>query len=158
MRWSAEQLLQYQQRYLQAVRPVVPVKNEAPVALEHDEQVAFVQWLRLMGVRHNATPNGGHRAAKTAKWLKAEGVTAGFPDITVWPEIGSGLPVLHVEMKRVRGGRSTPDQLDWKDYLNSLGGHVAEICDGAGEAIKFVCTAWRKENWASHLFVARKDQ
>lgn len=125
--------------------PVPPAKREAPhlsVALEHEEQVALVQWLRMKGIRYNATPNGGHRAAKTAKWLKAEGVAAGFPDITVWPELGSGSPVLHVEMKRAKGGRATKEQLEWKAYLNSLPGHLAEVCEGACEAIRFISTSW----------------
>jgi len=141
-------------RALVSGRGVVPAQSHRPVPnrvtedlapLEHDEQVALVRWLRMHGIRHNATPNGGHRAAKTAKYLKAEGVAAGFPDITVWPEPGSGLPVLHVEMKRTRGGRATAEQLEWRGYLNSLPGHVAEICEGASEAIRFICETWEQE-------------
>lgn len=126
---------------------VRPSRSPAPTPgadcpLEHDEQAAFVQWLRLKDIRHNATPNGGHRAAKTAKWLKAEGVSPGFPDITVWPEAGSGLPVLYVEMKRRAGGRPSAEQAEWVAYLDSLPGHKACVCKGALQAIAFVTESW----------------
>lgn len=159
MRWTDEQLAKYQQKQTSVRRPscgtgcsVVDMslrgarpQSSIPVALEHEEQVAFVHWLRLMGFRHNATPNGGHRDNKTAKTMKSEGLAAGFPDITVWPEIGSGLPILFVEMKRTRGGRVSADQSDWLEYLSGLSGYRIEatVCLGAAEAIDFV-----KEKWA----------
>lgn len=145
MRWTEEQLAKYQQRGSEPPR-LSRSSDCLPVALEHQEQVAFVQWLRLQGIRHNATPNGGHRASKTAKVLKAEGVASGFPDITVWPEIGSGLPILYVEMKRTAGGRVTSEQQEWIDYLNGLGFPVvAKACRGCSEAIHFV-----RESWGGH--------
>lgn len=110
--------------------------------LEHDEQTAFVQWLRHKDIRHNATPNGGHRAAKTAKWLKAEGVSPGFPDITVWPKLGTGLPVLHIEMKRRINGRTSAEQSEWVSYLGALPGHMSCVCNGADQAIAFVRSSW----------------
>jgi len=114
----------------------------APDPDEHAEQVAFVLWLRAEGIRHNATPNGGKRAAKTAKRLKAEGVVSGFPDITIWPDIGTGLPVLYIEMKRGRGGRPTPEQMEWLSYLDGIPNTKTAVCHGAAEAIKFVKESW----------------
>ena len=116
---------------------------------EHAEQVAFVLWLRAKGIRHNATPNGGHRAAKTAKRLKAEGVVSGFPDITIWPEHGAGRPILYIEMKRGRGGRPTPEQLEWLSYLDGFGNVRTMVCNGAAEAIEFVVGQWRIEGSAN---------
>lgn len=142
MRWSEEQLMKYQQRG-PCLSSGTHASDSLPVALEHQEQVAFVQWLRLQGIRHNATPNGGHRAAKTAKVLKSEGVASGFPDITVWPEVGTGQPILYIEMKRTAGGRVTPEQQEWITYLNSLGFPVsARACRGCSEAIQFVEEKW----------------
>lgn len=109
---------------------------------EHTEQAAFVHWLRSEGIRHNATPNGGKRALKTAKYLKAEGVSPGFPDLTIWPEHGTGRPILYIEMKRGRGGRTTPEQLDWLSYLEGFAEVRTEICHGAIQAINFVKKEW----------------
>jgi hypothetical protein len=50
--------------------------------------------------------------------LKAEGVTAGVPDLFVpaWK--------LWVEMKKATGGTVSPVQRDWIAYLNGIGHHV----------------------------------
>jgi len=101
--------------------------------LEHFEQVALVQWLRIKKIPHNATPNGGYRNIATAVKLKAEGVVAGFPDITIFlPNL-----VLYIEMKR-RGGTVQKNQKEWIDYLNSLPYAKAVICYGAKEAINII--------------------
>lgn len=154
MRWTEEQLLDYQSKnqtkshidrsVQHACRRPIPSAQSKVVYLakEHDEQSAFVQWLRFHGIRHNSTPNGGHRAAKTAKYLKAEGVSPGFPDITVWPELFSGLPVLYIEMKRTKGGRPTDEQLEWTSYLSGLPNVRTAICNGAEAAIRFVVDTW----------------
>ena len=99
--------------------------------LEHKEQVALVQWLRIKKIPHNATPNGGYRNISTAVKLKAEGVVAGFPDITIF------LPnfVLYIEMKR-KGGTIQANQKEWISYLNSLSYAHAIVCYGAKEAIE----------------------
>jgi hypothetical protein len=124
----------------------LPLKEKklltSPDPDEHEEQVAFVLWLRDKGIRHNATPNGGHRAAKTARGLKAEGVVSGFPDITIWPEHGTGRPILYIEMKREMGGRPTSEQLEWLSYLDGFADVRTRICHGAGQAIAFVKQEW----------------
>jgi hypothetical protein len=102
---------------LQSV-PGVEIQVEIPT--EHDEQALLVQWLRYKEIRHSATPNGGYRSATTAKTMKAEGQAPGVPDITIWPEPRSGLPIIYIEMKRTKGGKISEYQLDWLNYLNSL--------------------------------------
>jgi len=85
---------------------------------EHVEQREFVQWVRQMTPhRIFAIPNGGSRGALTGAMLKAEGVSAGVPDLYI--------PALHhwVEMKII-GGKTSPVQRDWHDYLRSIGDHV----------------------------------
>ena len=103
--------------------------GSSPVLSEHIEQREYVQWFRQTypGVRILAIPNGGARSPATAARLKAEGVCAGVPDLFV-PEWG-----LWVEMKRVKGGRLSPDQKDWINYLASVG-YVCFICSGAEDA------------------------
>lgn len=87
---------------------------------EHVEQVTFVTWFResFPDVRILAIPNGGYRDKRTAEKLKAEGVEPGVPDLYV-PAWG-----LWIEMKRTKGGKVSPDQADWLDYLQGVGDSV----------------------------------
>ncbi len=96
---------------------------------EHEEQVGFVQWFRGMfpGVLIYAIPNGGKRSMSVAKELKAEGVVPGVPDLHVpaWR--------LWIEMKRIKGGKLSDEQIDMHDYLESIGDTVI-IGRGAKDA------------------------
>ncbi len=87
---------------------------------ESEEQVAFVQWFRrkYRPVRMFHVPNGGARSKRTAARLKSEGVMRGVPDLFI-PEWN-----LWIEMKRVKGGRLSPEQRDWKHYLEEIGNTV----------------------------------
>jgi hypothetical protein len=100
---------------------------------EHDEQAGLVAWFRAKfpGVLIFAIPNGGHRSMSEAKKLKAEGVTAGVPDIFVpmWS--------LWIEMKRQRGGRLSPEQKDMIEYLEGIG-HTVIVGKGATDASRQV--------------------
>ena len=87
---------------------------------EHLEQVRLVSWFRKTypDTRILAIPNGGIRSASAGANLKAEGVSAGVPDLVVpaW--------LLWVEMKREAGGTVSPSQRDWISYLESIGHQV----------------------------------
>jgi hypothetical protein len=87
---------------------------------EHLEQVRLVSWFRKTypDTRILAIPNGGIRSASAGANLKAEGVSAGVPDLVVpaW--------LLWIEMKREAGGTVSPAQRDWISYLESIGHHV----------------------------------
>jgi len=87
---------------------------------EHIEQVRLVSWFRRQypDTRILAIPNGGIRSASAGASLKAEGVSAGVPDLVVpaW--------LLWVEMKREAGGTVSPAQRDWISYLESIGHQV----------------------------------
>jgi hypothetical protein len=108
-------------------RRVRPVKGfvrkldgRAAVLTEHEEQREFVKWFR-QEFRHIwifAIPNGGSRSLATGARLKAEGVSAGIPDLFV-----PGLN-LWIEMKRTKGGVVDGKQKRWHDYLRSIGHHV----------------------------------
>ena len=50
---------------------------------EHEVQKAICQYLDIRKVCYWAVPNGGNRSKSEASRLKAEGVKAGVPDITV---------------------------------------------------------------------------
>lgn len=97
------------------VMPVIP-----SLPSEHDEQAGFVQWFRAKWPRVLifAIPNGGKRDIKTAKRLHREGVTPGIPDLYI-PAWG-----IWIEMKRQKGGRTSPDQDAMIEHLESIGHRV----------------------------------
>lgn len=103
------------------------------IPTEHEEQRIFVQWFRrkYSPVRIFAIPNGGFRSRATAGRLKAEGVMRGIPDLFV-PEWN-----LWIEMKRIKGGRLSPDQVNWKQYLEEIGNTVF-VAYGAENAMELV--------------------
>jgi hypothetical protein len=103
------------------------------VPLEHDEQVAFVNWFRIKfsSVRILAIPNGTRTSIRSAIKAKKEGVSSGVPDLYVpaWK--------LWIEMKRQKGGRLSPEQKDWNDYLVSIGDQVI-VANGCMDAVNQV--------------------
>ena len=100
---------------------------------EHSEQVGFINWFRARypKVLIFAIPNGEKRSISVATRLKAEGVVRGIPDLYI-PSCN-----LWVEMKRVKGGRISPDQKKIISYLESVG-HTVIVGKGAGDASKQV--------------------
>lgn len=86
---------------------------------EHVEQRNFISWFRQTYPQYwiFAIPNGGHRNQIVAMKMKAEGQTAGVPDMYV-PALK-----LWIEMKTVNG-RVSRVQQPWIDYLRALGDTV----------------------------------
>lgn len=108
-------------------------------ASEHQEQAAFVAWLRLKGIRHFATPNGAYlgrdaigRAIQMKK-LKAEGFSAGVPDLVI-PYRTSEYGGLFIEMKRKGGSKVSDEQKDWLSFLETQH-YFAQVCYSSDEAI-----------------------
>jgi len=101
---------------------------------EHLEQVRLVSWFRKTypDTRILAIPNGGIRSASAGANLKAEGVSAGVPDLVV-PEW-----LLWVEMKRETGGTASPAARGWSRCLESIGRQavVGRGFGGAREEIR----------------------
>ena len=87
---------------------------------EHLEQREFVSWFRKTypNIRIFAIPNGGWRGLAEGARLKAEGVSAGVPDLFI-PAWG-----VWIEMKRAKGGILSKKQKDWRDYLIYCGYEV----------------------------------
>jgi len=99
------------------------------IPTEHQEQVEFVQWSRRQypDVRIFAIPNGESRSQSAGARLKAEGVSAGVPDLFI-PAWNTW-----IEMKRSKGGSVSEKQKDWLAYLESVG-HQVFVCKGANSA------------------------
>ena len=93
------------------------------IPTEHEEQREFVCWFRRTypEIRIFAIPNGGFRGKSQAGRLKAEGVSAGVPDLYI-PEWA-----LWIEMKRQKGGSVSLEQKDWHEYLISIGHTVIAV-------------------------------
>lgn len=98
---------------------------------EHVEQREFVEWFRSQypDLWIFAIPNGGKRGIREAARLKAEGVTAGVPDLYC-PAVK-----LWIEMKRQKGSRTSKEQKDWIVYLAGIG-HTAIIAYGYADAVE----------------------
>lgn len=112
---------------------------------EHLEQVSTIQWY---GRTYNdgllvAIPNGGKRHIKTALAMKQEGVSKGFPDLFL-PVPTSQYHGLFIEMKRRKGGRVSPEQKQWLEYLQAAG-YLAVVCKGFEEAKEAITDYLEKE-------------
>lgn len=108
---------------------------------EHDEQVALFDWRDRcaplcppLGMLF-AIPNGGKRDVVTASRLKAEGVTAGVPDLCL-PVARRGYHGLYIEMK-VRGGRVRSEQRKWLAALEAEG-YMTVVCWSWPEAARVI--------------------
>lgn len=98
---------------------------------EHVEQREFVQWVRQWTpYLVLAIPNGGKRGKAEAMRLKAEGVTAGVPDLQI-PFFN-----LWIEMK-ASGGSLSPVQREMHERLRDQGQTVV-TCFSTDEAINVV--------------------
>lgn len=107
--------------------------GKVAVPLEHEEQKNFVKWFRMQypKVRIFAVPNAAARSHNAASYMRAEGLSAGCQDIWI-PEF-----LMCIEMKRTKGSVTSPEQIEWRDYMLGIGWN-AHICNGFEEA-KRVC-------------------
>ena len=123
---------------------------------EEQEQMAFVQWLRLKGYAHFRVPNETYtKSFKQKAKNKALGVSSGVPDLFVvvprqqelWNGLGAEairtgdtatVPTLvAIEMKRKKGGVTSANQKRWIKTLNEAGIQTV-VCKGCEAAIAFI--------------------
>lgn len=112
-------------------------KKVDDVPLEKDEQKAFVKWLKENNILHYANGLGINFGAVDYKYLnslKAQGWYVGIPDMTILT--GNGKTAF-VELKRLKGGRVSPEQEKWIKCLNDRG-YPSKVCKGCNEAIEFI--------------------
>ena len=108
---------------------------------EHEEQVAVVQWCKLNKIFAVAVANGFHTNGKKdgrffgmMKSLEKEGYSKGFPDLVIIVPNGG---VMFLEMKRLKGSKTSPEQAKWNDDLTESG-HHSVVCKGFDEAIEAI--------------------
>ena len=103
---------------------------------EDDEQKALIQWARAYkndAEKIIAIPNGGKRNPREAARLKAQGVTAGVPDLFL-PVMCGGFGGLWIELKAPKtatspAGKPTAAQLAKLQQL-SEDGYCTALCYG----------------------------
>lgn len=107
---------------------------------ESDEQIELISWwdeyAEKTGLSKNYLfhiPNGGSRHPAEAARLKREGVRKGTPDLFLTIPSG-GYHGLFIELKRVKGGRITDEQVKFLQYAKSL--HYAAFCCRGAEKAK----------------------
>jgi hypothetical protein len=111
------------------------------VPTEHEEQVALFEWAeRKLSLYPElaflfAIPNAGAGAQRgQAGKMKAEGVKPGVPDLFL-PIARNGYYGCFIEMKRIKGSRTDPEQTDWLFNLH-LQGYFTAVCKGCEQAQK----------------------
>jgi len=120
-----------------------------PVPTEDEEQMQLFRWAELQKAAHPELallfhiPNGGSRGKAEAGRFRAMGVKAGVPDIFL-PAARGAWHGLFVEMKRVRGGRVSPEQRAWLADLEAQG-YCAVVCWGWNAARKEIMEYLRTE-------------
>jgi hypothetical protein len=102
---------------------------------EHSEQCVVIDYCKIRRYPVFAIPNGGSRNKAEAAKLKAEGVSAGVPDLFI-PIPKQGYHGLFVEMK-VGKNRTSHEQDEWLALLRK-NGYKAAVCYGADAAIKTI--------------------
>lgn len=109
------------------------------IPTEDEEQAAVFEWADLSAGRWPELrllfhiPNGGLRNKVTAARMKMLGVKAGVPDLFLPVGRGNWFG-LFIEMKRRKGGKLSPLQVDWIEALGRQG-YKTVVCFGADAAI-----------------------
>lgn len=113
-------------------------KNDYLNPTEEQEHKTLVEWLNVHKILFCHVPNeGDHRVQYRVK-QKQLGVASGVPDILIFdPPPESDYVGVAIELKRKKGGRITPAQIEWLENLKERS-WVAAVCRGAGEAIKLL--------------------
>ena len=111
---------------------------------EEVEQTCLFRWAAYSLGAHpelkllHAIPNGGKRSKSEAARMKAAGVKAGVPDMFL-PVARGGSHGLYIELKRIKSGRVSAEQLAWMDELTREG-YTCAVCHGWEEARKVIQT------------------
>lgn len=119
------------------------IKPTPTIPLEYDEQCLLVEYLELRGLLFSKTAQETFtRSWGTKMKNRQSGLRKGLPDMFVFlpPEKtkgGVGI-LLAIEMKRIKGGVTSPEQQIWQDSLNRVLGVEARVCKGFEEAKIFV--------------------
>lgn len=121
-------MIDYEKDFIDYVIKNLPtLKNHKGLKLgsEFVVQGAICMWLRLEhpAIVFYASQNGTFRGKRQALMMSLTGMRAGIPDLCFPGEM------LYVEVKRLKGSRTSKQQKEWVEYLRSVG-YRAEITKG----------------------------
>ena len=105
---------------------------------ESNQQEIVIKYLRL------AYPEALYCASAGGMWtsdsqrikMARTGYVKGFPDLFIY-EPRNEYNGLAIEMKKVKGSKIEPEQLQWQEQLRNRG-YCSYICKGSEEAIKVI--------------------
>ena len=113
-----------------------------PVPSEEEEQAALFNWAKMQERKYpelrwmHAIPNGGLRSKTEAARMKTAGVKKGVSDIFL-PAARGKYHGLYIELKKLRGGKVSSEQIDFiADMLKE--GYYAAIMHGWQEASRLI--------------------
>lgn len=107
------------------------------MSLPHHHSANEVPLKKIVGTRPDGRPLWDNNWSMMRK-LKEMGVSKGFPDyIVIIPKerakLGRSL-MIAIEMKRERGGTTSPEQKQWIKYISEISDCEGFICKGFNEA------------------------
>ena len=105
---------------------------------EANQQEIVVKYLKL------AYPDALYCASAGGMWtsdsqrikMARTGYVKGFPDLFIYEPRGE-YHGLAIEMKKVKGSKIEPEQVQWQEQLRNRG-YASYICKGNEEAIKVI--------------------
>jgi len=105
---------------------------------EANQQEIVIKYLRL------AYPDALYCASAGGMWtsdsqrikMARTGYVKGFPDLFIYEPRGE-YHGLAIEMKKVKGSKIEPEQVQWQEQLRNRG-YASYICKGNEEAIKVI--------------------
>jgi hypothetical protein len=114
------------------------VKRKSTPESEANQQEIVIKYLRL------AYPDALYCASAGGMWtsdsqrikMARTGYVKGFPDLFIYEPRGD-FHGLAIEMKKVKGSKIEPEQVQWQDQLRNRG-YASYICKGKDEAIKVI--------------------
>lgn len=118
-------------------------KKQCPLKItEHQHQCKFFDWVRVMRPLDRrfeyivSIPNAGKRSWFTGRAMKAEGLSAGFPDIAILhPSKCGKYAAAFLELK-ADYGYVTSIQEDWHERLRLVRCYQMHVCYGSEELIQ----------------------
>jgi hypothetical protein len=105
---------------------------------EANQQEIVIKYLRLAypDALYCASAGGMRTSYLQAIKMKRTGYVKGFPDLFIYEPRGE-FHGLAIEMKKEKGGTTSPEQKRWQDDLRNRG-YCSYICKGNEEAIKVI--------------------
>lgn len=108
--------------------------------LEEDEQAKYFRWVRSKQIKYpfmkwiHASLSGIRLTPRTASKAKTQGNRKGICDICI-PCARRGYHGAYIEMKRQRGGKLSPEQVEFLAHLEAEG-YYKSVAKGAEHAIE----------------------